>query len=78
MDNNNNRRKIDEKPERGKPRHTKQMMTDIGKESYRVLKKVALDREEWRNISLFNQATGIGKKITLSKGNRIMLTVKYI
>jgi len=35
----------------------KQIMLDLGKGSYKELKEVAMDGEEWRNISLLNQST---------------------
>lgn len=55
--------RIEEKPE-GKPggrtpRRSllNQIMLDTEKESYRQLKRVTLDREEWRSISSFNRST---------------------
>jgi len=46
-------RKFEGKPGKGRPRQSyiKQIMLNIRKESYRELKKVALNREEWKNIS---------------------------
>lgn len=51
-------RKSEKKPGRGRPRLSwiKQIMLDIGKGSDRKL-KVTLVREEWNNISSFNQFT---------------------
>jgi transposase len=47
------------KPGRGRPRqlYMKQIMLDIKRESYIELKRVAINREEWKNISSFNQST---------------------
>ncbi|VVC38382.1 Hypothetical protein CINCED_3A003431 [Cinara cedri] len=51
--------KIEGKPGRGRPRqaYMKQIMLDIGRESYIELKRVAMNREEWKNISSLNQST---------------------
>lgn len=35
--------------------YMKQIRLDLGKGSYKKLKEAAMDREEWRNISLMNQ-----------------------
>jgi len=45
-------KKIEEKPGRGRPRQSymKQTMLDIRRESYIELKRVAMNREEWKNI----------------------------
>jgi len=44
---------------RGRPRQSyiKQIMLDIRRESYKELKRVVMNREEWKNISSFNQST---------------------
>lgn len=40
----------------------KQIILDLGKESYKELKKGAVDRKEWRNILLLNQFSDWKKK----------------
>lgn len=51
------------KPRRERPiqSYKKQVMLDLGKLSYKELKKVAMDRVKWKNISSLNQTTD-GKK----------------
>lgn len=47
----------------------KQIMSNIGKESHRELKKVALDKKEWKNISLCNQS--------MNEKNTYFLFIKF-
>jgi hypothetical protein len=51
--------KIEGKSVRGRPgqSYMKQIMLDIRRELYAELKRVAINREEWKNISSFNQST---------------------
>lgn len=46
--------KIERKSGKGRS-YMKQIMLDLGKVSYKKLKEVAMNREEWTNISLMKE-----------------------